>query len=168
MVQVQVSSSGASLRAGTTDTTLRNLASAQGDPTGTATTLRTLAATQADPTVKVGDTLVYTNTVTNNGPLVTTDTTLINTLPMGVTFISATPAQGSCSGTSTLTCNLGDLAVGASTIVTVFAVVTTTGEITNVADVTSNEPDPNLEDNMSNVVVNGLVDLAVTKTGSPN
>ena len=52
-------------------------------------------------------------TVGNNGPAAATNVLLTDTLPTGVNFLSATTSQGSCSGTSTLTCALGSLASGA-------------------------------------------------------
>src|SRR5262249_39688048 len=45
----------------------------------------------------VGSTLSYTLTATNNGPDVSTVTTLTDPLPAGVTFVSATTSQGTCT-----------------------------------------------------------------------
>ena len=81
--------------------------------------------------------------MTNGGPDDATDVTLTDTLPGSVTFVSATPNQGSCSGTSTVTCHLGTLANGASATVTIVTTATTAGTVTNTASVTGNESDLN-------------------------
>ena len=61
-----------------------------------------------DP-VTAGTNLTYTITVTNNGPTDATGVTVSDPLPAGVSFVSANPTQGSCSGTTTVTCDLGGL-----------------------------------------------------------
>ena len=57
----------------------------------------------------VGNNLTYAITVANIGPSndVATGVTVTDTLPGNVTYVSATPSQGTCTGTSTVTCNLG-------------------------------------------------------------
>ena len=66
-------------------------------------------------------------------------------------MVSTTPSQGSCRGTSTVACNLGNLATGASTTVSILVSVdsTTTGTITNTASVAGNETDPVTTNNTS-------------------
>src|SRR5205085_10148517 len=49
-------------------------------------------------------------TAANLGPDPATAVTVTDTLPAGMTFFSATPTQGSCSGTTTVTCSMGTLA----------------------------------------------------------
>ncbi|HET9530084.1 MAG TPA: peptidoglycan DD-metalloendopeptidase family protein, partial [Blastocatellia bacterium] len=65
-----------------------------------------------DPVVQ-GENLTYTVTVTNNGPNAATNVTLNNVLPSSTTFVSAIPSQGTCTGTSTVNCNFGNVANGA-------------------------------------------------------
>src|SRR5204863_939053 len=60
--------------------------------------------------------LTYRIAVTNNGPSPATNVTITDTLPPGVNFISSTPNQGLCTGTVTVTCNLGSISIGAQEI----------------------------------------------------
>jgi uncharacterized repeat protein (TIGR01451 family) len=86
----------------------------------------------------VGANATYTITVTNNGPAYALGTTVNDVLPAGTTFVSATPSQGSCSGTSVVTCNIGTLAPSASaTISLVVTLPSTEMELSNTATVTS-------------------------------
>ena len=62
-----------------------------------------LRLSDAPDPVQVGQALTYTVIVTNNGPTRARDVTVTDVLPTGVTFVSATPSQGSCSGTATVT-----------------------------------------------------------------
>ena len=52
----------------------------------------------------VGDTITYTLNVRNGGPSTATAVQVTDNLPAGTTFVSATPSQGTCSGT--VTCNV--------------------------------------------------------------
>jgi uncharacterized repeat protein (TIGR01451 family) len=100
----------------------------------------------ADPS-RAGRNLTYTIAVTNNGANPATGVTVTDTLPSGLSARSSTASQGSCSGTTTVTCAVGDLAVGASATVTIVVRPTSAGTITNSASVTGNQPDPNLANN---------------------
>jgi uncharacterized repeat protein (TIGR01451 family) len=99
-----------------------------------------------DP-VTVGSNLTYTITVKNNGPSTATGVTMTDPLPATVTFVSATPSQSNCTGTATVTCNLGSLTNGASATVTIVVTPTQAGSLSNTATVAANETDPNLSNN---------------------
>ena len=60
----------------------------------------------------VGQSLTYTLHVANAGPSNATGVVLADVLPAGVSLVSAQPSQGSCTGTTTVSCALGTLAVG--------------------------------------------------------
>ncbi|HYW71090.1 MAG TPA: SBBP repeat-containing protein, partial [Pyrinomonadaceae bacterium] len=95
--------------------------------------------------------LTYRLIVTNNGPSPATNVVATDNLPPGVTFVSATPTQGSCSGTTTLTCNLGALARNAFAIISVVVVPQSAGTLTNNASVAGSETDPDTTDNSASL-----------------
>ena len=121
-----------------------------------------LSITQTDTPdpVNVASNMSYTLSVVSAGPDDATNVTVVDTLPAGVTFQSASATQGSCSQAGGIvTCLLGDLASG--TNATINIVVTApfvTGTITNTATVSSLEVDPIPGDNTSteNTVVQNL------------
>ena len=98
---------------------------------------------------QVGVPLSYRITVTNNGPAVATNVNVSDTLPAGVTFVSATTTQGNCNGTATVNCSLGSLAVGASAVVTIVVTPSAAGQLTNSAAVTGNEADSDSSNNIA-------------------
>jgi uncharacterized repeat protein (TIGR01451 family) len=84
-------------------------------PTAVASANLAVALTDSPDPVKTGRRLNYNATVTNVGPAAGTSTVLTDTLPNGVTLISATSSQGSCTvADRTVTCALGSIVQGAS------------------------------------------------------
>jgi uncharacterized repeat protein (TIGR01451 family) len=100
-------------------------------------------------TVSAGSNVTYTLYVTNSGPLTATSVTVTDTLPSGTTLISASPSRGSCTGTSTVTCSLGDILANDSAVITLVVTPSTPGTITNVSSVSSSSSDPNTANNSS-------------------
>jgi len=96
---------------------------------------------------QVGVPLSYRIIATNNGPAIATNVSVADTLPPGVTFVSATTTQGNCNGTTAVNCNLGSLNVGASAIVTIVVTPSSASQITNSATVTGTETDSDLTNN---------------------
>ena len=96
---------------------------------------------------QAGVPLSYRLVVTNNGPATATNVQVADTLPAGVNFVSTSTTQGSCSGSSTVSCNLGSLAVGAIAIVTIVVTPSAAGQVVNSASATANEPDPDSSNN---------------------
>ncbi len=70
------------------------------------------------PTLGGGE-VTYTAKVENLGPEGAPGATLKDTLPAGMTLLSASSTPGSCTGTTTVTCSLGTLNVKASATVTI-------------------------------------------------
>jgi len=69
-----------------------------------------------------------------------------------VTFVSVTSTQGTCSGTSTVTCSLGALDAGSSSTVTIVVTPQAMGNVSNTATVTGDQLDPNPDNNSATVV----------------
>ncbi|HEX9756173.1 MAG TPA: hypothetical protein VGB26_00060 [Nitrospiria bacterium] len=125
----------------------------------------------SDPVV-VGGNVTYSVTVTNNGPDNATGVVVTDTLDPSVTYVSATPSQGTCSEAGgTVTCNLGSIANGANATISIVVTTTMTGTIGNAASVSGNETDPDESNNTTPVVqttvVSQSVDLSITKTDNP-
>ncbi len=115
-----------------------------------------ITKTASPEPVAPGGTLTYHMMVTNNGaptmPATTSGVTVTDVLPAGVTFVSATPSVGSCSGTSTVTCKLGTFPSGATaTIDIVVTAPNATGTITNTATVAAATSDPIPSNNTASV-----------------
>jgi uncharacterized repeat protein (TIGR01451 family) len=100
--------------------------------------------------VSGGGNVTYNIVVTNAGPSSAAGVTVNDVLPAGTTFVSATPSQGSCSGTSTVSCSLGTIASGGTaTVVIVVTSPGSAGSLTNTATVDSTTPDPVTSNNSS-------------------
>ena len=97
-----------------------------------------------DPVAPRG-TLTYTLMVTNHGPNAAPGTHILDTLPAGVTFVGA--SAGCVQSAGLVDCDLGALANGASTTVTIQVTPKARGVITNTASVGSSAPDPDRSDN---------------------
>jgi hypothetical protein len=114
--------------------------------------------------------LTYTIKVTNNGPLSAANVAMTDAFAAGVNFVSAATSVGTCSGTTSVTCNLGTMASGATATMTVIVTPTVTGPLVNTVNVTSTTPDPitinNSATTTTTVVAQGLVSLRVTMAGT--
>lgn len=106
-----------------------------------------IAMTDRPDTVKVNNNLAYDITVTNNGANAATGVIVTDVLPNGVNLISADASQGNCSGTRTVTCSLGNLAVGAKAGITLLVTPTIAGNLFNRAEVVGDLGDPDLTNN---------------------
>lgn len=130
-----------------------------------------ISKTDSPDPILVGEPLTYTITVKNSGPSSAGSVTVVDTIPAGTTFESASASQGSCSGSSTVTCDLGTLQPEESATVTIVVRPTVAGTIANTATVSSTVGDPNTANNSAaaTTVVNSPVaraDLQIFKTVS--
>src|SRR5205823_3569318 len=112
--------------------------------------------------------LTYRIVVTNNGPSPATGVAMTDLLPAGVNFVSTSATQGSCSGTTTITCNFGSLARGSSAIANIVVVPQSTGQLSNTATATATEPDPDTSDNSSTIVTTVTIQSSGPSMTDPN
>jgi uncharacterized repeat protein (TIGR01451 family) len=136
------------------------------------------AATPA--TVPAGNSITYTQTITNNGPAAASGVSFTEATPTNTTFESVsapagwtctTPAVGStgnvnCSDPSSLASGaVADIVVAVNVPASV-----TAATITATSTVTATTSDPNAANNSTTVVtnVNVACDLSVTNSGAPN
>ncbi len=115
-----------------------------------------------------GGDLGYRATVLNTGPQDATGVTLRETLPASFTLVSTQPSQGTCSGTTTITCDLGAMADPSSATVDFTVTPTAAGIFTDGLRVTATEPDLNSKNNSASMTITAVLpaDLAVSGTAS--
>jgi uncharacterized repeat protein (TIGR01451 family) len=136
--------------------------------------LRTASASDADlaltktvsnATPNVGDTISYTVTALDGGPDAATNVTVQDSLPAGVSFVSATPSQGTySSGVWTI----GTVVPGTPQTLTIVATVTSPNPGANTASIShADQFDPNTANNSNTASVNPQqADLALVKSVS--
>lgn len=129
-----------------------------------------------------GNSITYTQTVTNNGPLDAINASFSEAVPGNTTFQSLAVAAGwSCTtpavgGTGNVNCTNPDVANGASgtftLVVTVLPGTVSGTQITDTDAVTSGSSDPNLANNTATVVTlvaaANTANIVVTNSASPN
>ncbi len=100
--------------------------------------------------VTEGTPLIYSLAVTNNGPASATNVTVTDTLPSPLTYLSSTSTQGSCSEAGgVVTCLLGTMANAGTVTISILTIPGAPGVISNTANVTADQTDPNLTNNTS-------------------
>jgi uncharacterized repeat protein (TIGR01451 family) len=104
-----------------------------------------LTMTDAPDPVASKGTVTYTLGVTNEGTTAAPGAGLLDTLPSGVTFNSA--SSGCASSAGAVSCELGTIAPGAHLTVTITVTTKARGVITNSATVGSLVSDPDPADN---------------------
>jgi uncharacterized repeat protein (TIGR01451 family) len=119
-----------------------------------------LAITVSAPALAmIGGPVTETLSVANNGPGPATDLTVTDTLPAGTTYFSSSASQGTCAGTTTVTCSLGTLnssETGSTTSATITIVLIPTqgGSFTNTGAVSADQADPNEANNSASATTN--------------
>lgn len=119
--------------------------------------------------VYVGDDITYEVNVTNGGPDTATGVTLVDTLPAGATFVSA---SASCThGGGVVTCELGSIAPDASAEVAIVVRAEAAGVLVNSASASGDQQDPYLPNNVDTaetLVLARAAGLSLEKVGAPS
>lgn len=110
-----------------------------------------LTVLDAPDPVTVGGTLTYTLIASNAGPATAVSLKLTNTLPAGVSFVSASPSGYAINGSVITFPNLGDLGSSGAVTATIVVQPTVQGTITNNASVGSTTTDPFKVNNFASV-----------------
>ncbi|MGN6377813.1 MAG: hypothetical protein ACTHNU_02575 [Gaiellales bacterium] len=101
----------------------------------------TIAQSSNSP-VTAGQSLTFTDTVTNTGQANATHVSLSETLPGNAAFVSATPSTGSCTQGSSITCSLGTLSPNQSARVNVTFSTLGPGTVSSGATASSDQTSP--------------------------
>ncbi len=113
-----------------------------------------VAKTVSRNPVQVNNAFSFTVTAVNNGPSSATGVRVTDVLPPSLTFGSATASKGSCANASnTVTCNLGNLAVGETVAITVNVTPTAAGQVGSTASIQGNETDSTPANNQATAQV---------------
>src|SRR5262249_39825899 len=126
-----------------------------------------VSKTVSDATPNVGDTITFTVTLTNAGPDPATNVTVHDLLPSGLTFVSATPSQGTYNSTSGAW-SVGTVTTSTPQTLTIQARVVSPNALTNTANIShSDQFDPDTTNNSDSATESPQhADLAVRKAVS--
>ena len=132
-----------------------------------------LNKTVNNATPNVGQNVTFTITVANGGPDGATGVVVEDLLPAGLTFVSATPSQGTYTQ-ATGVWTVGAIAGNGNATLQLVATVASLGAKTNVAEITAaGQPDPDStpdnnvlaeDDQDDETVTPQQIDLSLTKT----
>ena len=127
-----------------------------------------LVKTALSPEVLHGQQAVFSLLATNKGPSDAVEAKILDTLPAGLTYVSATGAPCKAVGQE-VTCTLGAMAAGTSQTVMLTTQPAGLGSYTNSAVVSSTTPDPEPHNNSSEAAITVLpaADLSLEKTVTP-
>lgn len=130
-----------------------------------------VTASASSASVALGSNLVYAVAATNRGPAVASQVRLTNTLPAGVSFVSASSSSGSCAhAAGIVSCDFGVLASGAGALVNITVLPVSAGSLTNLVRLSAAQLDPVFSNNLAQVSVlaRAATDLLVAQGASTN
>ena len=139
-----------------------------------------LSTVATPPTVYAGNSITYTQRVTNNGPAAAAGVSFTEATPTNTTFQSVSaPAGWTCTtpavgGTGTITCtDTANLSSGSTADIVVVLNVPSSvaiGTITATSSVSATTSDPTAGNNSTSVTtnVNVACDIGVTNVGTPS
>jgi len=113
-----------------------------------------ITLTHTPEPVHIGNQLTLHAALLNGGPDQATAVTVTDNLPSNVSFVSATASVGSCTGTTHVSCSLGDLASAATATVTIVVTVNSGSTVSDTAEVSATTTDPNSSNNTSSTTAN--------------
>jgi len=127
-----------------------------------------ITVTDAPDPVDFGSDLHYTIDVKNVGELQATGVVVTDTLPAGSTFVALDATAGiMCTGTTSITCNVGTLNPGAAGQITITIKPPAVTPLSNTASVTLNETDAVPASNTATAqTVVRFTDISITKTAA--
>ena len=138
---------------------------------GTGSADLTVTLTGSASPVVLGADLVYTARVVNNGPDAEADVVLTDTLPAGVTFVSAHDNGGNplFAVGGVVTFDVGPLASGASSAIQILVRGNASGVVVDRASATGNLADPNPADNAASLstTIRDEADVSVAISAAP-
>lgn len=105
--------------------------------------------------VKAGGQVMYTLVVRNHGPDTGTSVKVSDSVPSGLSIVSAHPTQGTCTVAGAIDCSLGSIVNGGAAQILVVADVASnaSGKIVNSAEVHGFQTDPNPSNNTSSATI---------------
>jgi uncharacterized repeat protein (TIGR01451 family) len=109
-----------------------------------------LSMSSSDLQVQVRKDYTYTIGV-NTGQSPALGASVSDVLPTGVSLLSASSTKGTCQGSATVVCNLGDLPAGDHESITLKVHANSTGTQTNTATLAVSSPDSNPANNTASV-----------------
>jgi len=109
-----------------------------------------------------------TSTNVQLSSLFTTGVTVIDDLPDGVTYVSSSSSQGTCSRTANILCQLGSLSNGESASVTIVVTLASESVISNTGVVSGADEDPTLANKTDSVTMLVRGHLTVAQTFDPD
>ena len=116
-----------------------------------------VAASAAATKVVLGSTVTTTVRVANNGPSSADNVGLVQDLPAGLTFVSASTTSGTWKKAGNkLTWKMNTMASGTAAHLTVTSQATSAGTFLNPVTVSATQSDPNLSDNSVTLVTTVL------------
>ena len=117
-----------------------------------------------------GTNFSYSLGVQNLGPSLTPSSTITDTLPAGVSYISSSPPAGCSEALGVVACNAGALSVGQTQSFTINVALASTAVAVNNTNIVSGpllDPVPGNNQAPANFVARQEVNLALTKTAAP-
>jgi len=137
----------------------------------TAADLQIVKSASADPAV-AGTSFTYAIAVSNNGPSTASGVTVIDDLPLGLTFDADGSSPECLAAGQSVTCDIGELLAGEEVALTIAVSVDSALAdgltLTNTASASGNESDPIAENNSAQhrTTINRQADLQVAKSAS--